>query len=195
MKNEKNEAQQDLTLLLQSVSAGEEEAKDQLIASVYEQLRKIAQGQLSRERSDHTLQPTELVHEAYFKMARHLEERDWQNRSHFFAAAAEAMRRILINYARSRNAVKLGSGQRPEAINVLELAGEQDPETILVVDEAIQQLKEQDPKLGDLVYLRFFAGLSIEQTAEVMETSPRSVARHWNFARAWLTKKIEEMMT
>lgn len=195
MKNEKNEAQQDLTLLLQSVSAGEEEAKDQLIASVYEQLRKIAQGQLSRERSDHTLQPTELVHEAYVKMAGHLEERDWQNRSHFFAAAAEAMRRILINYARSRNAVKRGSGQRPEAINVLELAGEQDPETILVVDEAIQQLKEQDPKLGDLVYLRFFAGLSIEQTAEVMETSPRSVARHGNFARAWLTKKIEEMMT
>lgn len=85
--------------------------------------------------------------------------------------------------------------ERPAAINVLELAGEQDPETILVVDEAIQQLKEQDPKLGDLVYLRFFAGLSIEQTAEVMETSPRSVARHWNFARAWLTKKIEEMMT
>ncbi|MDA7888580.1 ECF-type sigma factor [Akkermansiaceae bacterium] len=191
---EEGELQHELTILLQNVNAGERDAEDQLIASVYEQLRKIAQRQLSRERSDHTLQPTELVHEAYVKMAGHLEERDWQNRSHFFAAAAEAMRRILINYARSRNAVKRGSGQRPEAINVLELAGEQDPEMILVVDEAIQHLKEQDPKLGELVHLRFFAGLSIEQTAEVMETSTRSVARHWNFARAWLTKEIEKLL-
>ena len=194
MKNDGSELQHELTLLLQGVNAGEVEAKDLLIASVYENLRKIARGQLSRERSDHTLQPTELVHEAYVKMAGHLEEKDWKNRSHFFAAAAEAMRRILINYARSRNAVKRGSGQRPEAINVLELAGEQDPETILVVDEAIQQLKKEDPKLGELVHLRFFAGLSIEQTAEVMEISPRSVARHWNFARAWLTRAIEEML-
>ncbi len=194
IKNDGSELQHELTLLLQGVNAGEVEAKDLLIASVYENLRKIARGQLSRERSDHTLQPTELVHEAYVKMAGHLEEKDWKNRSHFFAAAAEAMRRILINYARSRNAVKRGSGQRPEAINVLELAGEQDPETILVVDEAIQQLKKEDPKLGELVHLRFFAGLSIEQTAEVMEISPRSVARHWNFARAWLTRAIEEML-
>ena len=194
IKSEEGRVQHELTLLLKNVNAGEEDAKDLLIASVYEQLRKIAKGQLSRERSDHTLQPTELVHEAYVKMAGHLEERDWQNRSHFFAAAAEAMRRILINYARSRNAVKRGSGQRPEAINVLELAGEQDPEMILVVDEAIQQLKKQDPKLGELVHLRFFAGLSIEQTSEVMEMSARSVARHWNFARAWLTKEIERLL-
>ena len=194
IKSEEGRVQHELTLLLKNVNAGEEDAKDLLIASVYEQLRKIAKGQLSRERSDHTLQPTELVHEAYVKMAGHLEERGWQNRSHFFAAAAEAMRRILINYARSRNAVKRGSGQRPEAINVLELAGEQDPEMILVVDEAIQQLKEQDPKLGELVHLRFFAGLSIEQTSEVMEMSARYVARHWNFARAWLTKEIERLL-
>lgn len=193
-KDDGGKRQHELTILLQSVSAGEEEAKDRLIGSVYEQLRKIARGQLSRERSDHTLQPTELVHEAYVKMAGHLEERDWKNRSHFFAAAAEAMRRILINYARSRNSIKRGSGQRPEAVNVLELAEEQDPEMILIVDEAIQKLKNQDPKLGQLVHLRFFAGLSIEQTAGVMESSPRSVARHWNFARAWLTKTIEEML-
>ena len=134
------------------------------------------------------------VHEAYVKMAGHLEGRDWKNRAHFFGAAAEAMRRILINYARSRNSLKRGSGQRPEAINVLELAGGQDPEMILVVDEAIQELKEQDPGLGELGHLRFFAGLSIAQTAEVMEMSPRSVARHWNFARAWLTRTIKEML-
>ena len=194
MKEDSGTIQHELTLLLCNVNAGEAEAEDRLIASVYEQLRRIAKGQLSRERSDHTLQPTELVHEAYVKMAGHLEERDWKNRAHFFCAAAEAMRRILINYARSRNSLKRGSGQRPEAINVLELAGDQDPEMILVVDEAIQLLKEQDPKLGELVHLRFFAGLSIEQTAGVMEMSARSVARHWNFARAWLTKTIEKML-
>lgn len=182
-----------LTLLLKNVSAGEAGARDELVTCVYAQLRKIAKGRLSRERSDHTLQPTELVHEAYVKMASHLGDQDWQNRGQFFGAAAEAMRRILINYARTRNTAKRGGGRRPEAINVLELAAEQDPEQILAVDEAIQQLAEKDPTLGQLVHLRFFAGLSIEQTAEAMNISPRSVARHWNFARAWLTKALEEM--
>lgn len=180
-----------LTHLLQN--SGNPEAQDELVTLVYLQLRKIAQRQMSRERSDHTLQATELVHEAYVRMAGHLEENDWQNRAHFFAAAAEAMRRILINYARSRNTAKRGSGKRPEAINVLELAEAQDPDQILEVDEAIQQLKQKDPMLGQLVHLRFFAGLSVEQTAEALEISPRSVARHWTFAKAWLTRAIEEM--
>jgi RNA polymerase sigma factor (TIGR02999 family) len=184
----------DLTLLLHRVNAGEAQANEDLIESVYAQLRKIAQNQISRERSDHTLQPTELVHEAYLKMAGHLEHHEWKNRAHFFGAAAEAMRRILINYARSRNTAKRGSGRRPEAINVVELAEDQDPDQILLVDEAIQQLRNMDPKLGELVHLRFFAGLSIEQTAEVLETSPRTVARHWKFARAWLTRTIEGLL-
>lgn len=190
--SEADEGGHELTRLLQNVHAGHAEARDELVTCVYAQLQKIARGRLARERSDHTLQPTELVHEAYVRMAGHLGEYDWQNRGQFFGAAAEAMRRILVNYARTRNTAKRGGGKRPEAINVLELASEQDPEQILAVDEAIQQLRDKDPMLGELVHLRFFAGLSIEQTAEAMNISPRSVARHWTFARAWLAHALEK---
>lgn len=194
MKDQENPtgAEHELTLLLKNLQSSDAGATNELIEAVYGQLRKIARNQLSRERSDHTLQPTELVHEAYSKMAGSLGEKDWQDRHHFFATAAEAMRRILINYARARNTGKRGSGQRPEVINVLELAAAQDPDQILAVDEAIQELAREDPKLGRLVYLRFFAGLSIDQTAEAMDISARSVARQWNFARAWLTRNLEE---
>jgi len=184
--------EQELTIMLRNLQSNQTQATGQLIQAVYDQLRVIARNRLSRERSDHTLQPTELVHEAYSKIAGSLGEQDWQDRNHFFAMAAEAMRRILINYARARNAGKRGSGRRPEVINVVELANEQDPEQILAVDEAIQELAVEDPKLGKLVYLRFFAGLSVEQIAEAMDTSPRTVARQWNFARAWLTKSLKE---
>ena len=102
------------------------------------------------------------------------------------------MRRILINYARSRNTAKRGGGRRPAAVNVLDLAEEQDPDQILAVDEAIERLGEKDPELGELVHLRFFAGLSIDQTADVLDTSPRTVARRWEFARAWLAREIEQ---
>jgi RNA polymerase sigma factor (TIGR02999 family) len=184
--------EQELTIMLRNLQSNQTQATGQLIQAVYDQLRIIARNRLSRERSDHTLQPTELVHEAYSKIAGSLGGQDWQDRNHFFAMAAEAMRRILINYARARNAGKRGSGRRPEVINVVELANEQDPEQILAVDEAIQELAEEDPKLGKLVYLRFFAGLSVEQIAEATDTSPRTVARQWNFARAWLTKSLKE---
>jgi RNA polymerase sigma factor (TIGR02999 family) len=102
------------------------------------------------------------------------------------------MRRILINYARSRNTVKRGSGQRPEAVNVLDLAQEQDPEQILALDEAIQQLRASDPLLGELVHLRFFAGLSVEETGKALGLSRRTVIRHWNFARAWLARALRQ---
>ena len=180
-----------VTQLLQRSREGENTAKEELVEHVYSQLRRIAQRRLSRERSDHTLQPTELVHEAYLKMAGHIDEREWESRSHFFAAAAEAMRRILINYARSKNAVKRGSGRKPEAINVLDVAQEQSSEEILALDEAIQQLRESDPRLGELVHLRFFAGLSVEETGKVLGMSRRSVIRHWTFARAWLARALK----
>ena len=181
-----------VTRLLENVREGNEGAQKELVSHVYAQLRKIAQRRMEKERSDHTLQPTELVHEAYMKLAGNLQEHPWQNRAHFYGAAAEAMRRILINYARSRNAVKRGGGQRPEPINVLDLAEEQNPDQILAIDDAIQQLEASDAKLGELVRLRFFAGLSVDETAEVLDISRRTVIRHWNFARAFLARAIQD---
>ena len=122
-----------VTQLLGRTKDGNAEAKQELVDLVYDQLRRIAQNRLAKERPDHTLQPTELVHEAYLKMAGHLGEHEWQGRAHFYGAAADAMRRILINYARSKNAQKRGGGQRPEAINVLDLAQEENPEHILAL--------------------------------------------------------------
>lgn len=180
-----------VTRLLHQARDGSEEAQRELVELVYEQLRRIAQNRMARERPDHTLQPTELVHEAFLKMAGGMDGREWQGRTHFYAAAAQAMRRILINHARSRNTAKRGSGQKPEALNVLELAESGAPEHILDLDEAIQQLHEYDPNLGQLVHLRFFAGLSVDETADALEMSRRTVIRHWNFARAWLARALQ----
>ncbi len=180
-----------VTRLLQDVRDGNEAAHKELVSHVYAQLRKIAQRRMEKERSDHTLQPTELVHEAYMKMVGGMENPPWQNRAHFYGAAAEAMRRILINYARSRNAVKRGGGQRAEPINVLDLVEEQDPDQILALDDAIQQLEASNAQLGELVRLRFFAGLNVDETAEAMNTSRRTVIRHWNFARSFLARALQ----
>lgn len=184
-------AEQEITIMLRNLQSNRTQTTGELIQAVYDQLRIIARNRLSKERPDHTLQPTELVHEAYSKIAGHLDKLDWQDRHHFFAVAAGAMRRILINYARARNTGKRGHGRIPEVINVVELAQEEDPEQILVVDEAIEELSQADPILGKVVCLRFFAGLSVEQTAEAMDISPRTVARHWNFARAWLNRSLK----
>lgn len=180
-----------VTRLLRLTSEGEVEAKEELVKHVYDHLHRIARSRLARERSDHTLQATELVHEAYMKMSGYIEGQDWNSRAHFYGAAAEAMRRILINYARARNTEKRGSGKAPEVLNVLDLAEDQNPEHILQLNEAIESLKNHDPKLGQLVHLRFFAGLSIEETADAMEISTRTVIRHWNYARAWLARELK----
>jgi len=182
----------DITRLLQLTAEGEAKAKEELVVHVYDQLHRIAKNRLSRERSDHTLQPTELVHEAYIRMSDYIDGQDWNSRAQFYGAAAEAMRRVLINYARSRNTTKRGSGKAPEMLNVLDLAAEPNPEHILALNEAIESLEEYDAKLGKLVHLRFFAGLSIEETADVLQISRRSVIRHWSFARAWLARELKK---
>ncbi len=181
-----------VTRLLRLTKDGEADAREQLINHVYDQLHRIAQSRLSRERHDHTLQPTELVHEAYVRMSDYIEGQDWSCRAQFYGAAAEAMRRILINYARSRNTAKRGGGKAPEVLNVLELAQEQNPDHILALNEAIESLQEFDPILGQLVQLRFFAGLSIEETADAMNISRRTVVRHWKFTRAWLARRLNQ---
>ena len=180
-----------ITLLLQDAASGKREAADALIPLVYEQLRRIAQRRIEGEREGFTLQATELVHEALIKMVPVLEKRDWQDRTHFYNAAAEAMRRILIDHARARNSAKRGGGNVEFVpINLIEVAAE-DSEKILALDEAIMRLSEKDETLGQLVKLRFFAGLTVEETAKVLGISPRTVAREWSFARAWLYKELE----
>lgn len=180
-----------ITTLLREVHVGRPGAAEELIPLVYEHLRVIARHRMRLERPTHTLMPTELVHEAYLRLAGHMQQTDWQNRAHFFAAAAEAMRRTLVDHARRRSSQKRGSGLSPAPVNVMDLAANQPAAEILLLDEAFQRLETEDPLLGQVVRLRFFAGLSVQETGEALGISPRSVIRHWSFARAWLFRVFE----
>lgn len=163
---------------------------------VYEELRAIAHARLRGERQGHTLQSTELVHEAYLRLSRG--DAAWENRGHFFAAAAEAMRRILIERARARGRVKRGGdedGRPPRKVpldlpEAAELADHGDPEAILLLDQAIDRLARQDDRAAQVVKLRFYAGLSVDEVAEALATSKRTVLRDWEFARAWLYSEV-----
>ncbi len=183
---------QDVTLLLNAVSEGQESAREELLGLVYEGLRKIAQKRMANERQDHTLQATALVHEAYLKMAGQLEAHSWDNRAHFYGAAAEAMRRILIDHARKKGTAKRGGQRLKIGLNVLDLAETEDnSEAILALGEAFQRLEEKDAQLAQVVRLRFFAGLSVEDTAQALNLSKRTVIRNWTFARTWLFRELD----
>lgn len=157
---------------------------EKMLPAVYEELRRLARARLAKEPAGLTLQPTGLVHEAYLRLAG--ENNQWQNKAHFFAAAAIAMRRILIERARRKRVVR-------EARSVTDLESGEDPESVdlLALDPALDKLCTFDRRLADVVQLRFFAGLTVEQTAEVMGVAPRTVKRDWNFARAWLKQEME----
>jgi RNA polymerase sigma-70 factor, ECF subfamily len=171
-------------------SSGDSQAADRLMPIVYAELRRIARRQLRRERDDHTLSPTALVNELYLRM---VDQRrtTWQNRLQFFGVAASLMRRILVDYARARNAEKRGGGA---TIVSLTDAGDERGEDlvadILGVDEALGRLAQHDPDQVRIIELRFFAGLSVEETAELLECSPRTVKREWRLARAWLYREL-----
>jgi RNA polymerase sigma-70 factor (ECF subfamily) len=165
-------------------------AREQLLPLVYDQLRAIAQRRMSEERSDHTLQATALVHEVYMKLVGG-EGVAFESRRHFFAVAAEAMRRILIDHARKRDSQKRGGGKAALPLNVVDLAADADPADVLAVDEALTRLQSEDPRAAQIVQLRFFAGLSVEETAEVMGLSERTVMREWSFARARLFQMLD----
>ena len=181
-----------VTRLLGEIAEGKTSARDELVATVYEQLRKIAQVRMNAERPDHTLQATALVHEAYLKLAPGLEKREIRNRFDFYGAAAEAMRRVLVDHARARLTDKRRGATVPlEGImEVAQLAESDDPESIIAVSEALEELSEEHPELATLVRLRFFAGLSIEETAKVLETSDSTVKRRWRVARALLYEAV-----
>jgi len=182
----------DFARLLDEVGAGRARASEELLPLVYEQLRAVAAHQMGRERRDHTLQATALVHEAYLRLAGDTEI-GWDNRAHFFGAAARAMRRIVIEHARARGRLKRGGDARRVPLsNVVDLLTEADAAQALAVDEAIERLALQDPRMAEIVQLRFFAGMSVDQTARALQISERTVRREWALARAWLTRELAE---
>jgi len=179
-----------VTHLLSSLAAGDRQASDQLLPLVYDQLRRAAQQKMAQERTSHTLSATALVHEAYMRLVGD-DDVKWDGRAHFYAAAAEAMRRILIEHARSRNRVKRGGDRQRIPLSVVDLAADPDPEQILSLDAAIERLAKEDPRLAEIVRLRFYAGLSVEETAAALGVSDRTIKRDWAFARAWLHRDLE----
>ncbi len=184
------ELRRTVTCLLDDLQAGRGEAADQLLPLVYDQLRAIAQQRMNEERAGHTLQATALVHEVYVRLVGD-GDAAWANRGHFYAAAVEAMRRILIDPARRRGAVKRGGDWRRATLNVASLALDENLDTFLALDEAMLRLEEQDAKAAEVVRLRFYAGLSIEDTARILDLSPRTVKREWTYARTWLLHNLE----
>jgi RNA polymerase sigma factor (TIGR02999 family) len=163
---------------------------DGLLAQIYDQLRGIAQAKLRDERAGHSLQPTELVHEAYLRLQNHPSIAE-AGRVRFLHAAAEAMRRILIDHARARGRAKRGGGMKRSIVDVSDLAALENPADVLNLNEAIQRLEQIEPRAAMVLKLRFFAGLSVEETAEALSLSGRTVKREWQFARAWLFRDIQ----
>lgn len=185
-----DEADHDVTRILAAIGAGDDSAGEALFARVYDELRAIAGRFMAQERSDHTLQPTAVVNEAYLRLCGP-QAPSWQNRAHFFGAAAEAMRRILIDHARRKVSLKRGGDQIRVELPDVAGPGETDLEDLLSLDRALGRLEGRDPAMAQVVKLRYFAGLSVEQTAEALEMSPRSVNRAWTGARAWLRREME----
>ena len=181
-----------VTRLLQQVAEGADGAADELFRQVYDELQGMAWKYLRGERKGHTLEVTDLVHEAWLRLSGGLEGRDWKNRAHFYHAAAEAMRRVLVDHARRRGRVKRGGGRRRVTLDLLAMASNDHSEEILALDDAIRRLEEEDGRVGQVVRLRFFAGASVEDTAQALGTSPRTILRDWTFARAWLYRALKD---
>ena len=185
----------EVTQLLRAMQGGDENAAPQLVPLVYKELRRLAAHYMRQEREGHTLQPTALVHEAYLRLADQ-QHMTWQSRAHFLGIAAQSMRRILIDHARGRVRVKRG-GER-ERVDLDEervFLGERSPEQsgkLLALDEALDRLAEIDPRQGRIVELRYFGGLTVEETAEVLGISPKTVKRDWSVAKAWLHAELQQ---
>ncbi len=179
----------DVTRILNAIERGDAKATDELLPLVYEELRLLAAQKLSRESPGQTLQATALVHEAYIRLVGD-EPQSWNNRGHFFAAAAEAMRRILVENARRKESRKRGGGLRRVEIEDQDITIENAPDDLLALDTALGRLSAADPTKAQLVKLRFFAGLTIDQAAKALGISRATAIRHWSFARAWLFDQI-----
>src|SRR5262249_25816286 len=182
----------DVTRILSAIEQGDPSAAEQLLPLVYDELRQLAAQKLTHEQPGQTLQATALVHEAYLRLVDGEQAQHWNRRGHFFAAAAEAMRRILVENARRKKRLRRGGDRRRLSLDDLDVADGPVADDLLALDEALTQLGTEEPEAARVVQLRYFAGLTIEQTAEALGLSVRTANRHWAYARAWLYRQLQE---
>ena len=182
----------DVTQILSQIESGDPSAAEKLLPLVYEELRRLAAQKMAGESPDHTLQATALVHEVYIRLVDPNEDRCWNNRRHFFIAAAESMRRILIENARRKNSAKRGGDYSRADLDPAELAVLLPCEQLLALNEALDELAQQDPVKGELVKLRFFAGLTVIEAADALGIPSRTAEREWAYTRAWLQCRLTE---
>jgi RNA polymerase sigma factor (TIGR02999 family) len=184
----------EVTVILSAMENGDPHAAKQLLPLVYDELRKLAAAKLAEEKPGQTLQATALVHEAYLRLLGNEPDaqarENWESRGHFFAAAAEAMRRILLNRARDKNRLKRGGGRQRIDLDKIEIALDTSDDQLIALDEALAQLAAEDPKAAQLVKLRFFAGLTLKDAAKSLGVPPRTAEREWAYARAWLFARL-----
>jgi len=185
--------QAEITQLLADLSYGDKQAKDKLFELVYNELSQRASAYLHHERPGHTLQTTDLVHEAYFKLVDQ-KQAEWQNRAQFFGVAAQAMRRILVDYARGHRAAKRGGGQTKISLHETAIISEEHPEEMVALDEALTRLAAIDERQSRIVELRFFGGRTIEETAKILALSVATIKREWNIAKAWLHREMQQLL-
>jgi RNA polymerase sigma factor (TIGR02999 family) len=179
----------EVTHILEAIQQGDSSAAEKLLPLVYQELRHLAASKMAHERPGQTLQPTSLVHEAWLRLSNQPDKK-WDGRAHFFAAAAEAMRRILIDNARRKGAQRHGGGQARVDINEIEIPAAIKDEELLAVNEALEKFVHQDPKKAELVKLRYFVGLTIEEAADILGISTPTAKRWWSYARAWLYQEM-----
>jgi RNA polymerase sigma factor (TIGR02999 family) len=182
----------DVTRILAEIEQGDPAAAEQLLPLVYEELRSLAAQRLAREKPGQTLQATALVHEAYLRLVDAQAGQHWNSRGHFFAAAAEAMRRILVERARRNKRSRHGGGRRRVDLDTALCVSSEPDDSLVALDECLERLVKADPQSAELVKLRYFAGLTIPQTAEILGISPRKANFMWSFARAWLRREMEQ---
>jgi RNA polymerase sigma factor (TIGR02999 family) len=180
----------DVTRILAEIEQGDPKATERLLPLVYEELRNLAAQRLKHEKPGQTLQATALVHDAYLRLVNVGEAQHWNGRGHFFAAAAEAMRRLLVEKARRKKRLRHGGEHRRVDLDTGLFISNQPDDSLLALDEALGRLAAEEPEAAEVVKLRYFAGLTIEQTAEAMNISVRTVNRHWTYARAWLYEQL-----
>jgi len=181
----------EITRLLQAWTEGEQSALDRLIPLVYQELHRLAHHYMGRERSGHTLQTTALLNEAYLRLVDSAKP-SWQSRAHFFAVSAQVMRRILVDWARSRQAVKRGGQERPLELEEALVIADAPGADLVGLDDALKALAALDQRKSEVVELRFFGGLSVEEAAEVLKISPETVMRDWKFAKSWLRRELSK---
>ena len=180
----------DVTRILSAIEEGDSRAAEQLLPLVYDELRKLAAQRLAQEHPGQTLQATALVHEAYLRLVDVATPQSWNSRGHFFAAAAEAMRRILVESARSRGRLKRGGDRQRLALDDIQLSMDQVPDDVLALDEALTEFARKHPEKAQLVQLRYFASLTVSDAAQALGISTSTAERYWTYARAWLYRRV-----